>query len=1608
MADWAVTSEEDEASPDAGPMESQHLINFAAFIQRGGRALYPDMPGPTSVSSRLTEEQVNQLREASRASVRTLQEELLGTTLPYPRFDKGQILNEREFLGGRLAVGMDPLRFAETRATPPPKRSRLAEDEDLWSGGLMSDMRVVSRGLTDNVRVVSRGLTDNLRVVSRGLKEDQPIKNEDILDEDRSKFPSLPKTPGTLVDSLSVLSLLNQPRPLSMADVDSLLARVGRKDPFAANAFGKAPPLVFLPATAEETRRVLNHELGVDLTLDGYDFARPLDMFERFNGQRRAPPLDAPRRKLVDAMVGWGSAVAVAQKLSKAGTISVEAPFGVIWQNRSFRDEASSAVQSVGRARAAVGRFFSPYVIDLKDPLLDYLLPDSRGFSADAHPFRKGVRDVAGFLLDFVLPGSNVKDLDGSHWVPGGAGSSATYGTINRFRKEFGAPGSGLLLMDDAQLRAVSVDPNPSPHGYSRGMFGFNPFGSELDRWSKIRGAQASMVIENPRLAPTATADNLQFWGGTFRDPYRGDSTFTIDPTFKFQKIDTDPKTGKPRFVAKHVSLQQLDHVVPLSWAWQHGIQELAEEAIRVFQDTTLATPGTIHRAPAALKQDLAIGSIIRFHTEDHFDFASMSEGNKKALAIFEAMAAMGNGADPEQFALVSAALNQAKGDKGPGRMLPYGYARDFAQHWSNMDYVRRWKRVLASSRERFEKVLGPQPNLLRPSREDALAMRQVELGVDTYGHWSRPFGEAYVRYLDSPYLLETSLYHRVRGTQLAFNVGFSMSLAAWSVVPWNRAYLTLRDHLVSGLWSNLVPKGRAFDFTLAPVADRFAGIGRFYRARYAGIPFVGESKLAGVGDDALYTLHDLLRSGRTETTTFQGVAEAISRHGEILEPGATVGSRSGRVLAASPSQLWRYFRGHPDAFGVPRQWAARPFEAGRHIDVQAEAIRRYRGFLESGEGALASAAPAGLDRGFWRTELDRFHDLTPGIDPMRSPYLHRRLYAAARDAAAADLLVQSGSQLGVKTLAASSLFEEVGSSLRARRFGEAAWYVARDLAVKAADYSLRGAFGIGGGLGNLSPVRLAAILPMESMASMASQLTGATISVPLAFSPTRFPGGVFKWLDEQQALQAASVDRARARFQQLEADLLAHDTRAARRRVARLESRASLGSPQVPQEQLSAISQEIEAFHQRTASLVAERRAARLDLARSLAYESKFRSTLELDAGWLSDARKAPGLRGKVLRAAIEHPRATAAAARFMARAPDKVATILKAPFVFTANVARAIEGNTIARRGFGALGFGLQAFGIAEGVSRYRHATRLASRPYDSLADDEKAELDSYAYRPNPWKNAFEGFLDLGGPLAIPLTPLQWAKAAPGVGLMVGNKLAHQDVLARLRQDDAYRRSEVARTMLRAPSVSEEAEYNRRERMREAQGILQSEAYLSSPFRRRVDSTSYFDQIRKVGAKEGYKPERIERELREARAKFQMVPLTDSLGYPVSVKRFGKESTAAFQLAPQYRSDRTMVLKAGGADTLRVPRPDSMSLSEQRERFAREADALRREQLLADIARRKNLFVKAGLLLASKVNPWMDRKYQGDQTDSAFVVRDAIQRRQLKPRHLESKRPR
>ena len=392
----------------------------------------------------------------------------------------------------------------------------------------------------------------------------------------------------------------------------------------------------------------------------------------------------------------------------------------------------------------------------------------------------------------------------------------------------------------------------------------------------------------------------------------------------------------------------------------------------------------------------------------------------------------------------------------------------------------------------------------------------------------------------------------------------------------------------------------------------------------------------------------------------------------------------------------------------------------------------------------------------------------------------------------------------------------------------------------------------------------------------------------------------------------------------------------------------------------------------------------------------------------WLSEARKAPGFRGKILRAAIEHPRATAAAARFMARAPDKVTTILKSPFVFTANVARAIEGNTIARRGFGALGFGLQAFGIAEGVSRYRHATRLASRPYDSLADDEKAELDSYAYRPNPWKNAFEGFLDLGGPLAIPLTPLQWAKAAPGVGLMVGNKLAHQDVLARLRQDDAYRRSEVARTMLRAPSVSEEAEYNRRERMREAQGVLQSEAYLSSPFRRRVDSTSYFDQIRKVGAKEGYKPERIERELREARAKFQMVPLTDSLGYPVSVKRFGKETTAAFQLAPQYRSDRTMVLKAGGADTLRVPRPDSMSLSEQRERFAREADALRREQLLADIARRKNLFVKAGLLLASKVNPWMDRKYQGDQTDSAFVVRDAIQRRQLKPRHLESKRPR
>lgn len=1412
MPTWRAGVDEDEIDGGDSPLEAD--ARATAYALALSRQLHPgNLPGPTAVQEVFTEEDVQRLRMKSRQSILSIQEEFASHPSEGGLFEKGQLLTQEEYIQGRLMAGMAPMDFggraARSQPLAPPTGSR--DMIPAFGMGSLAGRVVVSRGSADMLTVVSRGSRDFQEALSHGSRDNQEASNR-IVEEDIGQYPTIPRQPTTFVDSLSTISLLNQPRPLTMGDVDSVIARVTRKDPFARATLGKAPPTILLPATANEVQRVLNHELGVDLTFEGYDFARPSDIFERFHQSPKAPALDAPRQKLVDFLVGWGTAVSVSNKLAPSGNLDLESPGGMTWINRSARDPSTGISQMGDRLRGAVGGVLSPYILDLANPTMDYLFPQGRGKAAPDHPVQAYLHDAGGFLLNFLLPGMNVRDALGVRWVPGAAGSS-TYETMNRLRAEFGAPLMAALMGDDGAMRSVSVDPQPHPFGYTRGWFGMNPGGKDLDRWDALKGAFESSQIHDPVLGPRSTLNQLQFWGGSWNDPYRGDSTFVVTNEFKFQGIGT--KNGKPVFRAQHVSPFQLDHVLPLSYAWQHGYDQLAGELASLLADVPVDPAKRVRSVPAT--RDLGgTGFLVSQAILQQVDLSDTSAAHDRARKILELLARVGNANSLDQFALVSSALNQAKGDKGPGGFLPYDWASNAVQHKSNLEYIGRWRRLVAQNRKDARDLLGEDlPDLLALDRRDELAMRRVELGIDTWPRLLRPAGQAYVEFIDSPNLSDPTLYQQLQTTRLLGTAAFAVGLSTWPLKPWNRVYLALREHFLRGFWDHAFPKGAAFDFRAASVGSRASSWVNWYRDRWAGIPLVGRS--ASASDDALLALQDLVRSGKT--------VASVDRWGEVTETGL-----GGRVATGTPGQFWRYYRGAEDPFGA-------------------------------------------------QLSIREFGDESRTL-----------LY----------------SKQGVQTLRAEPLLLEVVHALRERQPATAAGKLVRDLLVKAADYGGRGLFGIGGGLGNMNPARLVPILAVESMANLSGRFTGATSSVPLHFTGWQYKGGLFRWLEQEQAARAQAVADAR-----------------------------------------DALNRATEDEH-----LV----ALRSSLASAEQNQSSFQGLLREEGAWLTEARDMPGLRGRFTRLAMEHPRVTAGAARVLARTPAHLATIVKSPFVFHANVAAAIEDSKILRRGFGALNAAGQALGYVEGISRFSRARELSRRPYSSLSRQERGELDDYVDLGSPLKVLGTMFLDAGGPASIPATPVQWAKAAPGYLLAVGNKAASLAVLAKAREDSSYRNDELRRLVQRLPTPSEIARVDRENTIARNRGFLTAQMRAASPFASaRLDTSEVFDAMRRHHELLGDPDSTFAKRMAQARSKLNLGKAVDSLGYEVTTTRFGKEIRRPFQMAPQSRSDVSLVAAGGRFDTAVVVKPAAaMDADRRASRLHAEALELRRRQRMDELGRR------------------------------------------------------
>ena len=113
------------------------------------------------------------------------------------------------------------------------------------------------------------------------------------------------------------------------------------------------------------------------------------------------------------------------------------------------------------------------------------------------------------------------------------------------------SPGASTSSAALTVLDSLAVKGRAPKTGYARTQFG--------DGWASINGCDTRNRILHRDLTDTVVSDDCKVMSGTLQDPYTG-------KVIMFQRGETTS------------ALVQIDHVVPLSNAWQTGAQLLAPE----------------------------------------------------------------------------------------------------------------------------------------------------------------------------------------------------------------------------------------------------------------------------------------------------------------------------------------------------------------------------------------------------------------------------------------------------------------------------------------------------------------------------------------------------------------------------------------------------------------------------------------------------------------------------------------------------------------------------------------------------------------------------------------------------------------------------------------------------------------------------------------------------------------------------------------------------------------------------------------------------------------------------------------------------------------------
>lgn len=598
---------------------------------------------------------------------------------------------------------------------PPKKAAPKIDRVDPGTVLGISDMMIT--GIADKVvtTIADKVVTDVRDAPVTIIEDDVVGEKAERSEKVRTSIARALKAPGRpfgFVDQLSMVSLLELWKDRPVAEVEAAIADLAKKDPFSRAAMAAPPNRM---RSIQEAKRIINSEWGLDLTYAGHDFALP--------STGKTPTLNPAQARLVEVLTAIATRTALSGRASQGG-FEMRTPFGI--------DLGSSLKEEMHPVKASLTSFNWGLGMHGVGPTLFDRAAQAINPSSDETWLSNQLDFVSSFL------GPSVKDELGLHRTPWKT-SVAPLRTMLAIRNKLaGTPETRVAITTDGQPSLIGVMPDSDPL-FDR--FYFTP------NWTKVRNKALLDFLD--RSYPTSMDRSVPRSGRLF-DPY--DNAMRV-----FKDEARVSKSGS----LVSLSPIEIDHIVALNYAWEHGFRELFLSAL-----------GDPERMDKVLR------------------FAGDFGEGRGAFSNYLNLAA------------TAADVNRLKSNKGPDLWTPHPWASTPDQHAANLFYATRFRRVTAELRaERIRMGLGIDPNFFHISIQEQRALARIDRGWDVgTGDLSdrlvRAGQDFYLETLANPDLSDNPFYLQARyGAGLSY-AGLAAKSLTWRFEPYNLAYLAVRRYL--------------------------------------------------------------------------------------------------------------------------------------------------------------------------------------------------------------------------------------------------------------------------------------------------------------------------------------------------------------------------------------------------------------------------------------------------------------------------------------------------------------------------------------------------------------------------------------------------------------------------------------------------------------------------------------------------------------------------------------------------------------------------------------------------------------------------------------------